>query len=74
MLVLSALVLLSAASGAWLLLRGDEPAAAASTTATVSKQTLKQSVTASGTVAARTTDESVLRRERHRDPRVRRAR
>lgn len=56
-LVLSALVLLSAASGAWLLLRGGEPAAAASTTATVSKQTLKQSVTASGTVAARTTDE-----------------
>lgn len=56
-LVLSALVLLSAASGAWLLLRGGEPAAAASTTATVSTQTLKQTVTASGTVAAGTTDE-----------------
>lgn len=56
-LVLSALVLLSAAAGAWLLLRDDEPAAAASTTATVSTQTLKQTVTASGTVAARTTEE-----------------
>lgn len=56
-LVLSALVLLSAAAGAWLLLRDDEPAAAAATTATVSTQTLKQTVTASGTVAARTTEE-----------------
>lgn len=54
-LVLAALVVLSGAAGAWLLLRGDAPAAAASTTATVATQTLKKTVTASGTVAAATT-------------------
>lgn len=56
-LLLSTLVLACAATGAWLLLRDGEPAAAAATTATVSTQTLKQTVTASGTVAARTTDD-----------------
>ncbi|WP_257027003.1 efflux RND transporter periplasmic adaptor subunit [Nocardioides aromaticivorans] len=54
-LVLSALVVVAGLAGAWLLLRGDEPAAASTTTATVSTQTLKQTVTASGTVAAATT-------------------
>ncbi len=54
-LVLAALVLLSGAAGAWLLLRDDAPAAAASTTATVATQTFKETVTASGTVAAATT-------------------
>ncbi|MFC7502244.1 efflux RND transporter periplasmic adaptor subunit [Nocardioides sp. CPCC 206347] len=54
-LVLVALVLLSGAAGAWLLLRDDAPAAAASTTATVATQTFKETVTASGTVAAATT-------------------
>ncbi|WP_056914086.1 MULTISPECIES: efflux RND transporter periplasmic adaptor subunit [unclassified Nocardioides] len=53
--VLTALVALSGAAGAWLLLRDDAPAAAASTTATVATQTLKETVTASGTVAAETT-------------------
>ncbi|HVK27058.1 MAG TPA: biotin/lipoyl-binding protein [Nocardioides sp.] len=56
-LVLSALVVVSGVAGAWLLLRGDEPAAASTTTATVSTQTLKQTVTASGTVAAATTED-----------------
>lgn len=56
-LVLSALVVASGIAGAWLLLRGDEPAAASTTTATVSTQTLKQTVTASGTVAAATTED-----------------
>lgn len=56
-LVLSALVIVSGVAGAWLLLRGDEPAAASTTTATVSTQTLKQTVTASGTVAAATTED-----------------
>lgn len=56
-LVLSALVVVSGVVGAWLLLRGDEPAAASTTTATVSTQTLKQTVTASGTVAAATTED-----------------
>lgn len=54
-LVLVALVLLSGAAGTWLLLRDDAPAAAASTTATVATQTFKETVTASGTVAAATT-------------------
>lgn len=54
-LVLVALVLLSGAAGTWLLLRDDSPAAAASTTATVATQTFKETVTASGTVAAATT-------------------
>lgn len=54
-LVLALLVLFSGAAGAWLLLRDDAPAAAASTTATVATQTLKDTVTASGTVAAATT-------------------
>lgn len=54
-LVLAVLVLLSGVAGAWLLLRDDAPAAAASTTATVATQTLKETVTASGTVAAETT-------------------
>lgn len=52
---LVALVVLAAASGGWLLLRDDQPAAAATTTATVGTQTLKQTVTASGTVEAATT-------------------
>lgn len=56
-LVLSLVVLASAAAGAWLLLRGDEPAAATPTTATVGTQTLKQTVTASGTLEAATTDQ-----------------
>lgn len=56
-LVLSALVVVSGVVGAWLLLRADEPAAASTTTATVSTQTLKQTVTASGTVAAATTED-----------------
>ncbi len=55
MLVLTALVVLSGAAGAWLLLRDDAPAAAASSTATVATQTFKETVTASGTVAAATT-------------------
>ena len=46
------LVVLSAGIGGWLLLRDDTPAAATTTTATVGKQTLEQTVTASGTVAA----------------------
>lgn len=56
-LVLSALLVVSGVAGAWLLLRGDEPAAASTTTATVATQTLKQTVTASGTVAAATTED-----------------
>lgn len=52
---LAALVVLSAVTGGWLLLRDDQPAAATSSTATVSTQTLKQTVTASGTVEAATT-------------------
>ncbi|MCX6399492.1 MAG: efflux RND transporter periplasmic adaptor subunit [Propionibacteriales bacterium] len=56
-LVLLALVVVSGVAGAWLLLRDDAPAAAASTTATVASQTLKETVTASGTVAAATTAE-----------------
>ncbi len=56
-LSLTALVVLCAASGAWLLLRDDAPAAASSTTATVAAQTFQETVTASGTVAAaRTAD------------------
>lgn len=54
---LALLVVLSAGVGAWLLLRDDSPAAAAPTTAIVSTQTLQQSVSASGTVAAARTDE-----------------
>lgn len=54
---LALLVVLSAGVGAWLLLREDSPAAAAPTTATVSTQTLQQTVSASGTVAAARTDE-----------------
>ncbi|WP_377321735.1 efflux RND transporter periplasmic adaptor subunit [Pimelobacter simplex] len=53
---LALLVVLSAGAGAWLLLRDDSPAAAASTTATVATQTLQQTVSASGTVAAARTD------------------
>lgn len=56
-LVLFALVLVSGVVGAWMLLRDDEPAAASTTTATVSTQTLKQTVTASGTVAAAMTED-----------------
>lgn len=52
---LLALVVLAGAGGAWLLLRGDETAAAATTTATVSTETIQQTVTASGTLAAATT-------------------
>lgn len=55
LLVLGALVVVSGVVGGWLLLRDDAPAAAASTTATVATQTLKETVTASGTVAAATT-------------------
>ncbi|WP_418058572.1 efflux RND transporter periplasmic adaptor subunit [Pimelobacter simplex] len=51
------LVVLSAGVGSWLLLRDDSPAAAAPTTATVATQTLQQTVSASGTVAAARTDE-----------------
>ncbi|WGX98998.1 efflux RND transporter periplasmic adaptor subunit [Nocardioides sp. L-11A] len=54
---LAALVALSAVAGGWLLLRGDEPAAATSSTATVGTQTLRQTVTAAGTVAAARTAE-----------------
>lgn len=53
---LALLVVLSAGAGAWLLLRDDSPAAAASTTATVATQTLQQTVSATGTVAAARTD------------------
>ncbi len=54
---LALLVVLTATTGGWLLLRDGETAAATTTTATVSTQTLKQTVTASGTVAAaRTAD------------------
>ncbi len=49
------MVVLSAAAGGWLLFRGGETAIASSTTATVATQTFKQTVTASGTVAAATT-------------------
>lgn len=49
------LVVVAAGVGGWLLLRDDQPAAAATTTATVATQTLKQTVTASGTVEAATT-------------------
>lgn len=52
---LVALVVVAAGVGGWLLLRDDRPAAAATTTATVATQTLKQTVTASGTVEAATT-------------------
>ncbi len=55
MLSLVALVLVAGAAGGWLLLRDGEPAAAATTTTTVATQTLKQTVTASGTVEAATT-------------------
>ncbi|WP_436701374.1 efflux RND transporter periplasmic adaptor subunit [Nocardioides sp. BYT-33-1] len=54
---LAALVVIAAVTGGWLLLRRDEPAAAATTTATVTTQTLKQTVTASGTVEAENTAE-----------------
>ncbi|MBM7519811.1 efflux RND transporter periplasmic adaptor subunit [Nocardioides nitrophenolicus] len=54
-LSLTALVVLAGVAGGWLLFRGDEPAAATTTTATVQTQTLKQTVTASGTLAAATT-------------------
>ena len=54
------LVVLSAGIGGWLLLRDDTPAAATTTTATVGKQTLAQTVPASGTVAAaKTADLSI---------------
>lgn len=56
-LSLVALVVVAGVAGGWLLLRGGEPAAATTTTATVQTQTLKQTVTASGTVAAATTAE-----------------
>ncbi|KRB77466.1 hypothetical protein ASE01_11840 [Nocardioides sp. Root190] len=56
-LVLFVVVLASAAAGGWLLVRGEESAAAAPTTATVGTQTLKQTVTASGTLEAATTDD-----------------
>ncbi|GAA4801747.1 efflux RND transporter periplasmic adaptor subunit [Nocardioides caeni] len=52
---LLAVVVLAGAGGAWLLLRDDEPAAAAPTTATVSAETLQQTVTASGALAPATT-------------------
>jgi RND family efflux transporter MFP subunit len=52
---LISLVVIAASAGGWLLLRDGEPAAAATTTATVATQTLEQSVTARGTVAAATT-------------------
>jgi RND family efflux transporter MFP subunit len=49
-----------ASTGAWLLVR-DSSQAAASSTATVSTQTVRETVTADGTVAARTTsDESFV--------------
>ncbi|MDQ6527061.1 efflux RND transporter periplasmic adaptor subunit [Nocardioides sp. LHD-245] len=54
---LATLVVLAAVAGGWLLFRDDEPAAATSTTATVGTQTLKQTVTASGTLAAARTAE-----------------
>ncbi|MCR1782259.1 biotin/lipoyl-binding protein [Nocardioides carbamazepini] len=54
---LVAFLVIAAAIGGWLLLRDDQPAAAATTTATVATQTLKQTVTASGTVEAATTAE-----------------
>ena len=59
-LLVGALVVLvgTASAGAWLLVR-DSSEAAASSTATVSTQTVRETVTADGTVAARTTsDES----------------
>lgn len=54
-LVLAVVVLAAGGTGAWLLLRGEDAASAASTTATVSTETLKQTVTASGTLAAAST-------------------
>jgi multidrug efflux pump subunit AcrA (membrane-fusion protein) len=46
------LLVATGGTGAWLLTRGDESAAAAATTATVSAQTVQETVAASGTVAA----------------------
>jgi len=52
-LILTVVVLVAAAgAGGWLLLRPNGEAAAASTTATVSSTTVKDTVSASGTVAA----------------------
>lgn len=48
-----------ASTGAWLLIRDDSQAAASSTTATVSTETMRETVSADGTVAAsRTSEES----------------
>lgn len=55
-LVLVALVLAAGGTGGWLLLR-EEPAAAKPTTTTVAKQTVKDTVAATGTVAAATSED-----------------
>lgn len=52
LLVPLALLVGAAAAGAWLLTR-DEPAAASTTTATVARETVQQTVSAEGTVEAR---------------------
>jgi macrolide-specific efflux system membrane fusion protein len=52
------LVVLAAGTGSWLLLRSPSAASATTTTATVTRGTVKQTVTASGTVeAARSADD-----------------
>ena len=58
LLVLPVVLVAAAATGGWLLLR-DDPAAASSSTATVTRETIEQTVAAEGTLAARrTADES----------------
>lgn len=58
LLVLPVALVAAASTGGWLLLR-DDPAAASSSTATVTRETLEQTVAAEGTLAARrTADES----------------
>lgn len=54
-LALALLLVVAGGVGAWLLWRGDQTAAAAPTTATVTTETVKQTVAASGTVAAAST-------------------
>lgn len=54
-LALGLIVLTAAGLGAWLLTRDDSAGAAAASTATVGTQTVRETVTASGTVAAAAT-------------------
>lgn len=57
LLVLASLLLVAGCVGAWLLWRGDDPASAAPTTATVATETVKETVAASGTLAAASTED-----------------